>query len=145
MIASLSLLALVLAVALASVVKLQRRTSYRLSMSRAVAAQARRGRDAAQQRAAEAIERAAAAEARLEVARKHMLAVAEATAADLAARPGPVRCAPARRVSEPAPESSDEFMRIFYGPLFAAQRVPVVTSTKTPRGVLGFVLPWGDA
>ena len=145
MIAALSILALLLAVALWHAVKLQRRTHARLSMQRAMTAQARRGRDAAQRRAAEAIERAEAAEARLEVARKHMLAVAEATAADLAARPGPVRCAPARRVSEPAPESTDEFMRVFYGPLFAAQRVPTTVSTKTPAGVLGFVLPWGEA
>lgn len=144
MMAALSLLALLLAVALASVVKLQRRTSYRLSMSRDVAAQARRGRDAAQQRAAEAIERATVAEARVEAVRKQMLTIAEATAADLAARPGPVRCQRAR-ISQPAPESTDEFMRVFYAPLFAAQRVPTTVSTKTPRGVLGFVLPWGEA
>jgi hypothetical protein len=145
MTAALSLLALILAAALWHAVALQRRTSYRLSMSRAVAAQARRGRDAAQQRAAEAIERATIAEARVEAVRKQMLTIAEATAADLAARPGPVRCAPARRISQPAPESTDEFMRVFYAPLFAAQRVPTTVSTKTPAGVLGFVLPWGDA
>jgi len=141
---ALSLLVLLLAVALWHTVKLQLRTSLRLSMSRAVAAQVRRGRDAAQRRASEAIERARVAEGRIETVRRQMLTIAEATAADLAARPGPVRCQRAR-ISQPAPESTDEFMRVFYGPLFAAQRVPTTVSTKTPAGVLGFVLPWGEA
>jgi hypothetical protein len=143
MTAALSLLTLLLAVALWHRVKLQRRTSLRLSMSRAVAAQVRRGRDAAQRRASEAIERARVAEGRIETVRRQMLTIAEATAADLAARPGPVRCQRAR-ISQPAPESTDEFMRVFYAPLFAAQRVPTTVSTKTPAGVLGFVLPWGE-
>ncbi len=144
MTAALSLLALLLAVALWHTVKLQRRTSLRLSMSRAVAAQVRRGHDAAQRRASEAIERARVAEGRIETVRRQMLTIAEATATDLAARPGPVRCQRAR-ISQPAPESTDEFMRVFYAPLFAAQRVPTTVSTKTPAGVLGFVLPWGKA
>ena len=144
MTAALSLLALLLAVALWHTVKLLRIAALRLSMSRAVAAQVRRGRDAAQRRAAEAIERARVAEGRIETVRRQMLTIAEATAADLAARPGPVRCQRAR-ISQPAPESTDEFMRVFYAPLFAAQRVPTTVSTKTPAGVLGFVLPWSEA
>ncbi len=143
MTAAASILAALLAVALWRAVKLLRIAALRLSMSRAVARQARRGRDAAQRRAAEAIERARVAEGRIETVRRQMLTIAEATAADLAARPGPVRCQRAR-ISQPAPESTDEFMRVFYAPLFAAQRVPTTVSTKTPAGVLGFVLPWGE-
>lgn len=122
MIAALSLLALLLAVALWCVVRLQRFTSARLSVCRALRTHDRAQRRDAERRAVEAhrqwldvMARAEAAEARVETVRQQMLTIAEATAADLAARPGPVRCAPAAPSAPAAPiiaTDGDDFYRV---------------------------------
>jgi hypothetical protein len=156
---ALSALCIILAAALWRVVKLQRATHTRLSVCRALRTHDRAQRRDAERRAVEAhrqwldvMARAEAAEHRLDVARDTLRTAAEAAAADLAARPGPVRCgarAPAvEPLTQPAPESSDAFAAAFYQPLLEAQRVPVFAASQARREgepSHAFVVRWGDA
>ena len=159
MIYALSALCIILAAALWRVVKLQRATHARLSVCRALRTHDRAQRRDAERRAVEAhrqwldvMARAEAAEHRLDVARDTLRTAAEAAAADLAARPGPVRCgarAPAvEPLMQPAPEDSDAFAAAFYQPLLEAQRVPVFAASQARREgepSHAFVVRWGDA
>lgn len=161
--AALTALCIILAVALWRVVKLQRGTHARLSVCRALRTHDRAQRRDAERRAVEAhrqwldvMARAEAAEHRLDVARDTLRTAAEAAAADLAARPGPVRCGARSAAVEPvgegltqsAPESSDAFAAAFYQPLLEAQRVPVFAASQARREgepSHAFVVRWGDA
>jgi hypothetical protein len=156
---ALSALCIILAAALWRVVRLQRATSARLSVCRALRTHDRAQRRDAERRAVEAhrqwldvMARAEAAEHRLDVARDTLRTAAEAAAADLAARPGPVRCgvrAPAvEPITQPAPEDSGAFAAAFYEPLLEAQRVPVFAASQAREAgepSHAFVVRWGDA
>jgi hypothetical protein len=157
--AALTALCLILAAALWRLAKLQRATHARLSVCRALRTHDRAQRRDAERRAVEAhrqwldvMARAEAAEHRLDVARDTLRTAAEAAAADLAARPGPVRCGARAPAVEPltqsAPESSDAFAAAFYEPLLEAQRVPVFAASQARREgepSHAFVVRWGDA
>lgn len=154
--------AILLAVALWRLVRLQRATSARLSVCRALRTHDRAQRRDAERRAVEAhrqwidaMARAEAAEHRLDVARDTLRTAAEAAAADLAARPGPVRCGarpaavePVEGLTQPAPDESGAFAVAFYQPLLEAQRVPVFAASAARREgepSHAFVVRWGDA
>lgn len=155
--------AILLAVALWRLVRLQRATHARLSVCRALRTHDRAQRRDAERRAVEAhrqwidtMARAEAAEHRLDVARDTLRTAAEAAAADLAARPGPVRCGArsaavepvVEGLTQPAPEGSDAFAAVFYQPLLEAQRVPVfaASAARAPgEPSHAFVVRWGDA
>ena len=157
--AALTALCAILAAALWRVVGLQRATHARLSVCRALRTHDRAQRRDAERRAVEAhrqwldvMARAEAAEHRLDVARDTLRTAAEAAAADLTARPGPVRCGARAAAVEPitqsAPESSDAFAAAFYQPLLEAQRVPVFAASQARRegeASHAFVVRWGDA
>lgn len=112
--------AILLAVALWRLVRLQRATSARLSVCRALRTHDRAQRRDAERRAVEAhrqwcdaMARAEAAEHRLDVARDTIRTAAEAAAADLAARPGPVRCGARPAAVEPVVATDgDDFYRV---------------------------------
>jgi len=159
-----TVVAALLAVALWRLVRMQRTTSARLSVCRALRTHDRAQRRDAERRGVEAhrqwidaMHRAEAAEHRLDVARDTLRTAAEAAAADIAARApvayaGPVRCgarAPAvEPLTQPAPEDSGAFAAAFYQPLLEAQRVPVFAASQARREgepSHAFVVRWGDA
>jgi len=152
--AALTALCVILAAALWRVVRLQRATSARLSVCRALRTHDRAQRRDAERRAVEAhrqwcdaVAQAGAAERRLDVARDTLRTAAEAAAADLAVRFG-ARVPAVEPLTQPAPEDSGAFAAAFYEPLLMAQRVPVFAASQARREgepSHAFVVRWGDA